>query len=57
MTGENAIEMIMAGATLVGVGTMVFYRDVSAFGKMTEEMTAWMQKNGVEKLAEIRGII
>ncbi len=54
-SGEDAIEMIMAGATLVGVGTMVYYRDVNGFAKMTDEMTTWMKKNGVKSLEEIRG--
>jgi dihydroorotate dehydrogenase (NAD+) catalytic subunit len=53
-SGEDAIEMIMAGATLVGVGTMVYYRGVEGFGKMTQEMNAWMQKEGVKSLDEIR---
>jgi len=56
-SGEDAIEMIMAGATLVGVGTMVYYRDVEGFAEMTREMEQWMQKNGVENLDEIRGCI
>ncbi|MEI7511029.1 MAG: dihydroorotate dehydrogenase [Candidatus Peregrinibacteria bacterium] len=57
MTGEDAIEIIMAGATLVGVGTMVYYRDVSGFAEMTNEMTAWMEKEGVKSLDEIRGCV
>lgn len=56
-TGKDAIEMIMAGATLVGVGTMVYYHDVSGFSTMTTEMEAWMKKEGVKNLSEIRGCI
>ncbi|HPU94754.1 MAG TPA: dihydroorotate dehydrogenase [Candidatus Gracilibacteria bacterium] len=57
MTGEDAIEMIMAGATLVGIGTMVYYRDVSGFGEIVKEMDAWCKKNGVKDLKEIIGCI
>ena len=53
MTGEDAIEMIMAGATLVGIGTMVYYRDVVGFGEVVKEMDYWCQKNGVKNLKEI----
>lgn len=55
-TGEDAIEMTMAGATLVGIGTGVHYRGVEVFGKVAEEMKGWMKKNGVKDLAEIRGV-
>ncbi len=56
-SGEDALEMIMAGATLVGVGTMVYYRGVEGFGLMTQEMEAWMKKEGVKSLNEIRGVV
>lgn len=57
MTGEDAIEMIMAGATLVGVGTVVYYRGAEVFGKIVEEMDEWCKKNGVKDLKEIRGCV
>lgn len=56
-TGEDALEIIMAGGTLVGVGTMVYYRGVEGFKMMTEEMTNWMMKEGVKSLDEIRGCV
>ncbi len=56
-TGLDAIEMIMAGGTLVGVGTMVYYRGVEGFAAMTQEMQEWMEKEGVKNLDEIRGCI
>lgn len=57
MTGEDAIEMMMAGATLVGIGTMVYYRGVEGFGLIVEEMKAWCEKNGVKNLEEIIGCV
>ncbi len=57
MTGEDAIEMTMAGATLIGVGTMVYYRDVQGFAEITQEMLTWMGKEGIKSLEEIRGCI
>jgi dihydroorotate dehydrogenase (NAD+) catalytic subunit len=55
MTGEDAIEMIMAGATLVGVGTAVYYRDVQVFGLIADEMAKWGEKRGFQGLNELRG--
>tara|TARA_Y100000310_G_scaffold281722_1_gene302412 strand:+ start:44565 stop:45473 length:909 start_codon:yes stop_codon:yes gene_type:complete len=53
--GKDAIEMIMAGATCVGIGTGVFYRGVDVFKKVCDEMESWMKKNKVKSLDEIRG--
>jgi len=55
MTGEDAIEMIMAGATLVGVGTAVYYRDVACFGLIAKEMVAWGKAHGIKKIGDLRG--
>ncbi len=55
MTGEDAIEIMMAGARLVGMGTMVYYRGAEGFGKVVEEIAEWCDKNGVKNLEEIIG--
>jgi dihydroorotate dehydrogenase (NAD+) catalytic subunit len=57
MTGEDAIEMMMAGGRLVGIGTMVYYRGAEGFGKVVKEMAAWCDKNGVKDLEEIIGCV
>lgn len=53
-SGRDALEMMMAGATLVGVGTAVYYRGVKAFSEITGEMDAWLK---VQKIAKLRSII
>ncbi len=53
--GKDAIEMIMAGATAVGIGTAVYYRGIDVFKKVCDEMESWMKKNKVKNLDEIRG--
>lgn len=55
-TGEDAIAMIMAGATLVGVGSAVYYRGQDAFKKITEEMEKIMNEEGIKTLSEICGV-
>lgn len=57
MTGEDAIEIMMAGARLVGMGTMVYYRGAAGFGKVVKEMDAWCEKNGVKNVEEIIGCV
>jgi dihydroorotate dehydrogenase (NAD+) catalytic subunit len=54
--GKDAIEMIMAGATAVGIGTGVYYRGINVFKKVCDEMESWIKKNKVRNLNEIRGI-
>ncbi|MFA6305336.1 MAG: dihydroorotate dehydrogenase [Candidatus Gracilibacteria bacterium] len=57
MTGEDVVEMMMAGARLVGMGTMVYYRGVEGFKKVVSEIEEWCEKNGVKNLEEIIGTV
>lgn len=52
-TGEDAIEMIMAGATLVGVGTAVYYRGIEVFDKINGEIIEFMDENNYDNLEDI----
>ncbi len=54
-TGRDAIEMMMAGATLVGVGSAVYYRGQEVFALIVEEMREWCEANGVEKIQDLIG--
>lgn len=55
--GKDAIEMLMAGSTAVGIGTGVYYRGIGVFKKVCDEMEKWMKKNKVKSLGEIRGAV
>ncbi len=57
MNGRDAIELMMVGASLVGMGTMVYYRGAEGFRKVVEEINDWCEENGVKNLEEIIGII
>lgn len=52
-TGKDAIEMMMAGATLVGIGSALYYRGEDAFKIVLDEMVEWCEKNGVKSFNEI----
>ncbi|MBG0778903.1 MAG: dihydroorotate dehydrogenase [Desulfotignum balticum] len=41
-TGEDAVEMCMAGATLVGMGSAVRYRGMEVFHQVYREMADWL---------------
>jgi len=56
LTGEDAIEMMMVGATLVGVGTGVYYRGPQVFKKITDEMQAWCKKENVKRVRDLIGV-
>ena len=53
-TGEDAIEIIMAGATLVGIGTAVRYRGITVFDKVNKEIDQWLAAHDTT-MEEIRG--
>ena len=54
-TGIDAAEMLMAGATLVGVGSAIWYRGVSALAQINDELAAFMQQQGYQRLSDLRG--
>ena len=51
--GEDAIEMIMAGAILVGVGTAVYYRGIEVFDKINREIIEFLDENDYDSLEDI----
>jgi len=55
-TGRHAIEMIMAGATAIGVGTGIYERGIDIFRKICREMEAWMSENNFNTVDEMIGI-
>lgn len=53
-TGEDAVEMIMAGASLVGIGSGVRYRGMGIFNQVNQELGAWLTAHDTT-INEIRG--
>lgn len=54
-TGRHAIEMIMAGATAIGIGTGIYQRGIDVFQKVCREMESWMSENNLKDIEEIKG--
>ena len=55
-SGQDALEMVLAGATLVGVGSAVLGRGPEVFSLILGEMQDWMRAHGVHSLNDIRGM-
>jgi dihydroorotate dehydrogenase (NAD+) catalytic subunit len=55
LTGTDAVEMLMAGAAAVGVGTAIAVRGEEAIRSILTELEAWLAGHGVGRLEEIRG--
>ncbi|MCQ4575066.1 MAG: dihydroorotate dehydrogenase [Candidatus Brocadiales bacterium] len=53
--GRHAIEMLMAGASAVGIGTAVCTGGVGVFSTVCGEMEDWMVKNGYSSVKELIG--
>jgi len=54
-TGLDAAEMIMAGASLVGVGSAVVNDGPAVFARIARELGEFMQLEGYQSLEEMRG--
>ncbi len=55
-TGLDAAEVMMAGASAVGVGTAVFYRGLDAFRKITKELEDFMKAEDYKKVKALVGL-
>ncbi|HLD96714.1 MAG TPA: dihydroorotate dehydrogenase, partial [Candidatus Nanoarchaeia archaeon] len=55
-TGEDAVEMIMAGAVAVEIGTAIYYRGIDVFRKVSDEIKQFMTENGYSTIKEMVGM-
>jgi dihydroorotate dehydrogenase (NAD+) catalytic subunit len=54
--GRDALEMVLAGATAVGIGSAVRYRGVEVFEAILEEMRTLMVENDIGSIRQLRGL-
>ena len=55
-TWEDAVEMLIAGATALQIGTVLF-SDPYAPIKISEGLNAFLEKNGIKSVTELTGTI
>jgi dihydroorotate dehydrogenase (NAD+) catalytic subunit len=54
-TGWDALELILAGAAMVSVGTAIFH-DPSACPRIARELEEELASRGAERLADVIGL-
>ena len=54
-TGRDVVEMILVGATAVGIGSAVAYRGIEVFREVCDEVEVYMKRHGCTSLEELRG--
>lgn len=52
---RDGIEMIIAGAHAVGIGSAIYSRGLAAFQEMTDGIQDYMRRHGLARLEELRG--
>ena len=55
-TGIDAVEMMMAGAICVGIGTGVYYRGLDVFSKVCRELDEYLERRGESSPSAILGV-
>ena len=53
--GKDALELAMAGASALGIGTAVYYRGKEAFQKIPSEIQDWLKDHGYKHFKNIIG--
>jgi dihydroorotate dehydrogenase (NAD+) catalytic subunit len=53
-SGRDAVEMIMAGATAVGIGSAVYDEGPEVFQRICDEVAALMAELGYERITDMR---
>jgi dihydroorotate dehydrogenase (NAD+) catalytic subunit len=54
-TGEDALELMLAGASLIGIGTAVGECGIDVFAKVCDEMQLWCTNEGVWEISDLVG--
>lgn len=54
-TTQDVLEAIMAGSTLVGVGTATYFKGIGVFEEVKAGLSQYIEKNGLKSLKEIVG--
>lgn len=55
-TWQDAVEMMMAGATLVGVGSATYFKGYGVYEEIKQRLQAYMDKEGIKNLKELVGV-
>ncbi|MBN1944841.1 MAG: dihydroorotate dehydrogenase [Bradymonadales bacterium] len=54
-SSEDALQLIMAGATAVGIGTAVYHQGLDLFERVNQGLLRFLAEKGLEDLSEVCG--
>ena len=55
-SGRDALEIMMAGGTLCGIGTAIYYDGDEFWNKANKEISTWLEQEKIKNISEIIGI-
>ena len=56
INGRDALEMLMAGGSLLGIGSSLVYNDLKAFDLIIDKIRAFMKEEGFDDISELVGL-
>jgi len=56
ISGRDAIEIMMAGASAIGIGTAIYYRGIDVFKKVCDEIIEFLDSHNYSNIKEIVGM-
>ncbi len=56
INGRDAIEMLMAGGSLLGIGSAIVAHDLKCFDMITDKIREFMQEEGFSDISELVGL-
>ena len=56
VSGKDAIEMLMAGGSLLGIGSAIAYYDMKAFDLITNKIREFMEEEGFMDISDLVGL-
>jgi dihydroorotate dehydrogenase (NAD+) catalytic subunit len=56
ISGEDALEYIMAGATALQIGSAVYYRGIDIFKIISNEIENWIENHGYKNISDLIGV-
>lgn len=55
-TWEDAVEMMMAGATLVGVGSAIYFKGLKVFAEIKKGLEEYLKEEGLKNISSLVGV-
>jgi len=55
-SGTDALEYVMAGATVCGIGSAIWQKGITVFRQACMEMQQWLSENGYSRIEQVRGM-